>query len=94
MIMSIHLIQFAFYEVEATRQMAYFCHLCYEAKEINKTQILMDKICTFSWIKHHEIWICHKDHSWNIVEIFISFMKAYLKFILKISSTSYVSFLC
>jgi hypothetical protein len=28
--------------------MAHFCHLCYEAKEMNKTQILMDKIFTLS----------------------------------------------
>ncbi len=46
-----------------------FCHLCYEAKEMNKTQIQMDKISTLSWIKHDEIWICHKDHSWNFGEI-------------------------
>jgi hypothetical protein len=54
--MSIHLIQFAcFCEVEAIKQMVHFCHLCYEAKEMNKTQIQMDKISTLSWIKHHEI---------------------------------------
>jgi len=77
MIMSIHFIQFAhFCELEAIGQMAHFCHLCYEAKEMNKTQILMDKISTLSWIKHHKFSIYHKDHSWNIVEIFISFMKA------------------
>ncbi len=47
-----HLIQSAcFCEVKAIGQMAHFCHLCYEAKEMNKTQILMDKISTFSWIK-------------------------------------------
>jgi hypothetical protein len=38
---------------------------------MNKTQIVIDKISTLSWIKHHEIWICHKGHSWNILEIFI-----------------------
>jgi hypothetical protein len=93
--MSIHLIQFAhFCEVKAIGEMAHFCHLCYEAKEMNKILILMDKISTLSWIKHHEISICHKDHSWNIVESFISFMKAYMNFILKISSTCYASFLC
>jgi hypothetical protein len=49
--MSSHLIQFArFCEVAAIGQMAHFCHLCYEAKEMNKTQILMDKISTLSWI--------------------------------------------
>jgi hypothetical protein len=36
---------------------------------MNKTQIQMDKISTLSWIKHDEIWICHKDHSWNFGEI-------------------------
>jgi len=42
--MSSHLIQFArFCEVEAIGQMAHFCHLCYEAIEMNKTQILLDK---------------------------------------------------
>jgi hypothetical protein len=59
---------------------------------MNKFHILMDKISTLSWIKHHEISICHKDHSWNIVEVFISFMKVYLNFVLKISSTYYVIF--
>jgi len=50
--MSSHRIQFAcFCEVEAIGQMAHFCHLCYEAKEMNKTQILLDKIFTLSWIK-------------------------------------------
>jgi len=45
MIMSIHLIQFArFCEVEAIGQMAHFRHPRYGAKEMNKTQILMDKI--------------------------------------------------
>jgi len=83
--MSSHLIQFArFCEVEAIGQMAHFCHLCYEAKEMNKTKILLDKISTHSWIKI----------AWNIVEMFISFIKAYLNFILKVSSTCYVSFLC
>jgi hypothetical protein len=49
-ITSNHLIQFAcFCEVEAIGQMAHFFHLCYEAKEMNKTQILMDKIFTLSW---------------------------------------------
>jgi hypothetical protein len=49
MIKSIHLIQFArFCEVEAIGQMAYFCHFCYGAKEMNKTQILMDKISKLS----------------------------------------------
>jgi hypothetical protein len=44
MIMCIHLIQSAcFCEVKAFGQMAHFCHLCYEVKEMNKTQILMDK---------------------------------------------------
>jgi len=36
-------------EVEAIGQMAYSFHLCYEAKEMNKTQILMDNISTLSW---------------------------------------------
>jgi len=50
--MSIHLIQSACScDVKAIAQMAHFCHLCYEAKEMNKTQILMDKISTLSWIK-------------------------------------------
>jgi hypothetical protein len=50
--MSNHLIQFArFCEVEAIGQMAHFCHLCYEAKEMNKTEILLDKISTLSWLK-------------------------------------------
>jgi len=91
--MSIHFIQFArFCEVETIGQMAHFCHLCYEAKEMNKTQIPMDKISTLSFLKHHEISICHKNHSRNFVEICISFMKVYLNFILKNSSTCYVSF--
>ncbi len=82
MIMSIHLIQFAhFCEVKAICQLANFFHLCYEAKEMNKTQVLMDKISTLSWIEYHEIWICHKDYSSNILEIFISFVKAYFNFI-------------
>jgi hypothetical protein len=51
---------------------------------MNKTKILLDKISTHSWIKI----------AWNIVEMFISFIKAYLNFILKVSSTCYVSFLC
>jgi hypothetical protein len=39
-----HLIQFAcFCEVEAIGEMAHSFHLCYEAKEMNKIQILMDK---------------------------------------------------
>jgi hypothetical protein len=54
--MSIHLIQSACScDVKAIGQMAHFCHLCYEAKEMNKTQILMDEISTLSWIKNHEI---------------------------------------
>jgi len=36
-------------EVEAIGQMAHSFHLCYEVKEMNKTQILMDKISTLSW---------------------------------------------
>jgi hypothetical protein len=64
--MSSHLIQFAcFCEVEAIGQMAHFCHLCYEAKEMNKTQILLDKIFTLSWIKT----------SWNFNMPQRSFMK-------------------
>ncbi len=47
-----HLIQFAFFcEVEAIGQMTHFCHFCYEAKEMNKTQILLNKIYTLSWIQ-------------------------------------------
>jgi hypothetical protein len=37
--------------VEAIGQMAHFCHLCYEAKEMNNIEILLDKISTLSWIK-------------------------------------------
>jgi hypothetical protein len=56
MIMSIHLIQFAhFCEVKAIGRMADFFHLCYEPKEMNKTQVLMDKISTLSWMERHEI---------------------------------------
>jgi hypothetical protein len=50
--MSIHLIQSACScDVKAIGQMAHFRHLCYEAKEMNKTQILVDEISTLSWIK-------------------------------------------
>jgi len=78
MIMSIHFIQFAcFCEVKAIGQMAHFCHLCYEVKEMNKTQILMDKISTLSCIKHREISICHKNH----YEILLKFLFHSLKLI-------------
>ncbi len=67
-----HLIQFAcFCEVEAIGQMAHSFHLSNEAKEIIKTQILMDKIFTFSRIKHHEISICPKDHYEILVEFLL-----------------------
>ncbi len=44
MIVSNHLIQYAHIcEVKVIGQMTDFFHLCYEAKEMNKTQILMNK---------------------------------------------------